>query len=143
MAQGKAFTPEQKQMIIESLQEYLELGFSRSRACKMVGFDETTLSKWLSIDEALSMKVQGWENAMNKLALSNIRDAMMKEGELEETRKETSKWWAERKMKEELSTKVDTDITSQGQSLGVVILPNKNGNTVETPTETGDSTSKD
>ena len=35
-----------------------------------------------------------------------------------------------------------TDITSQGQQLGVVILPPKNNaNTVETTTETGDSTS--
>lgn len=142
MAQGKPYTEEQRKMILESLKDYLELGFSRSRACKMVGFDETTLSKWLSGDEALSMKVQGWENAMNKLALANIRDALLKEGELEDSKKETSKWWSERKMKEDFSTKVEQDLTSQGQQLGVVILPPKNNdNSVATTTEASDSPS--
>jgi len=107
MSQGRAFTPEQREMILESLKDYLELGFSRSRACKMVGFDETRLSKWLSNDEAFSMKVQGWENAMNKLALANIRDAMMKESETEDARKDTSKWWSERKMRDDFSTKTE------------------------------------
>lgn len=142
MSQGKPYTPEQREMILESLKDYLELGFSRSRACKMVGFDETTLSKWLSNDEALSMKVQGWENAMNKLALANIRDALLKESESDDSKKETSKWWSERKMKEDFSTKSETDITSQGEQLGVVILPPKNNdNPVATTTETSDSTS--
>lgn len=107
MAQGRPYTPEQKEIILESLKDYLELGFSRSKACKMVGFDETTLSKWLSNDEALSMKVQGWENAMNKLALANIRDAMMKEAEMDDNRKDTSKWWSERRMKEDFSVKTE------------------------------------
>ncbi len=107
LAQGKAYTPEQRDMILESLKDYLELGFSRSRACKMVGFDETTLSKWLSNDEALSMKVQGWENAMNKLALANIRDAMLKEAEMDDNRKDTSKWWSERRMRNEFATKTE------------------------------------
>jgi hypothetical protein len=105
MSQGKAYTDEQRVMILESLKDYLEIGFSRSKACKMVGFDETTLSKWLSADEALSMKVQGWENAMNKLALANIRDAMMKESEMDDNRKDTSKWWSERRMKDDFSTR--------------------------------------
>lgn len=104
MSQGKAYTEEEREMILESLREYLELGFSRSRACKMIGFNETTLSKWLSNSEALSMKIAGWENAMNKIALANIRDAMKKEGELEDdVRKENSWKWAERKMKDEFS----------------------------------------
>lgn len=142
MAQGKAYTDKQREMILESLKDYLELGFSRSRACKMVGFDETTLSKWLSNDEALSMKVQGWENAMNKLALANLRDALLKESQSDDSKKETSKWWSERKMKEDFSTKSETDITSQGEQLGVVILPPKNNvNPVETTTETSDSPS--
>lgn len=141
MSQGKPYTPEQREMILESLKGFLELGFSRSRSCKMVGFDETTLSKWLSNDEALSMKVQGWENAMNKLALANIQSALLKEAEMDDNKKETSKWWSERRMKEDFSTKIDSDITSQGERVGVVILPPKNDNTVATTTETSDSIS--
>lgn len=108
MAQGKEYTTEQKEIIFESLRPYLELGFSRARACKIIGLDDSTLSKWLSNDEALSIKIQSWENAMNKLALQNIRDAMMKEGE--EQKADTAKWYAERKMKDEFSTKSETDL---------------------------------
>lgn len=90
MAQGKAFTPEQKEEILESLKSYLEIGFSRSKACKMVGLHESTLSKWATTDEVLSMKLQGWENALSKLALSNIRDGLMKEAEMDDNRKESS-----------------------------------------------------
>lgn len=106
--QGKEYTTEQKEIIFESLRPYLELGFSRARACKIIGLDDSTLSKWLSNDEALSIKIQSWENAMNKLALQNIRDAMIKEGE--EQKADTAKWYAERKMKDEFSTKSETDL---------------------------------
>lgn len=105
MAQGKEFTPEQKDMIIESLRPYLELGFSRNKSCGLIGLHPTTLSKWVQADEALSMKIEGWENAINKVAMQNIIDAINKEGEMEDTRKETTKWWLERKMKEEFSTR--------------------------------------
>jgi hypothetical protein len=123
MSQGKEFTEEERLIILESLKDYLELGFSRSRACKMIGFNETTLSKWLSNSEALSMKISGWENAMNKIALANIRDAMKKEGELEDdTRKENSWKWAERKMKDEFSTKTETDLTTNGESIQPLVV---------------------
>ncbi len=106
MAQGREWTKEEKETIIQSLQPYLELGFSRNRACGMIGLAPATLSNWIKEDEALGMKIQSWENAMNRLALANIRDAMQREAELEEDiRKENSWKWAERKMKDEFSTR--------------------------------------
>lgn len=113
MAQGKAFTPEQREVIMESLREYLELGFSRNRACKMVGLEPTTLSKWCQADEALSMRVSGWENAINKLATQNIVDGLMKEAQSEDARKELSRWWAERRMRKDFATKVDSDVNQK------------------------------
>ena len=121
MAQGKAYTKEQREVIIESLRDYLELGFSRNKACELTGLDATTLSKWVQADEALSMKLQSWENAINKLALANIRDAIQKEGELEETRKETTKWWIERKMKQDFSLRTE-QTGADGKDLPVPIL---------------------
>lgn len=115
MAQGREWTTEERNVIIQSLQPYLELGFSRNRACGCIGLAPQTLSNWISQDEALGMKIQGWENAMNKLALENIRTAMLKEGE--ESKSETSKWYAERKMKDDFSTKQETDLTSGGKPI--------------------------
>lgn len=111
MAQGKPFTPEQKEQAIESLKPYLEMGFSRNRACKIVGLDPTTLSKWVADDETLSMRLEGWENLITAMAIANIQQAIIKEGQLpDDIRKENSWKWAERKLKE-LSPKNEVEHT--------------------------------
>lgn len=115
MAQGKAFTPEQREMILESLRPHLELGFSRSKACKLVGLDESTLSKWSVADEALSMKLTSWENMTSALAMANIQMAIRKEAESDEdVRKENSWKWAERK---EETMKPKQDVTSDDKPI--------------------------
>lgn len=125
MAKGKAWTDEQKDMIIQSLREYLELGFSRNKACKLIGLPPQTLSNWIKVDEALGMKVEGWENAINKLAMANIVDALNKESEMDDdARKDTTKWWLERKMKKDFSTRVENDLTTNGKELPTPILGN-------------------
>lgn len=121
MAQGKAFTDEQRSSIIESLKPYLEIGFSRNKACSLIGLDPTTLSKWVVADEALSMKLEGWENSVNKLVLQNLVDAIKKEGETDDTRKETTRWWAERKMKADFSTRQEST-GADGEQLTIQIV---------------------
>jgi hypothetical protein len=107
MAQGKAFTKEERESIIESLRPFLEIGLSRNKACESIGLDPTTLSKWVQDSEVLSMKLKGWENTMNMLAIANINSALQKEAEAEDARKETSKWYLERRMKAEFSTRTE------------------------------------
>ena len=103
--QGKEFTTEQKDTIVNSLREYLELGFSRNRACALIGLAPQTLSNWIKADEALGIRIEGYENAINKVALANIVQAVSKEGESEDLRKETTKWWLERKMRGDFATR--------------------------------------
>lgn len=135
MAQGKAYTPEQRESIIESLKSYLELGFSRNKACSLIGLDPTTLSKWQSDDEALSMKLEGWENAINKLAMSNIVDAIQKESEIGDTKKDTTKWWLERKMKNDgFSLKVEQELSNPDGNLKTIIINKSNGSTDKSST---------
>ena len=137
MAQGKEFTKEQREEILESLRPFLELGFSRSKACKMVGLNESTLSRWIKADEVLGMKVAGWENAVNKLVMANIFDALKAESkDQDDKKKETSKWWAERKMKGEgFSQKVEQELSNPDGSLKPVLVeiidakPEENTNT--------------
>lgn len=103
MAQGKAFTPEQREEIIKSLLPYLEMGFSRNKACELIGLTPQTLSVWVKNDEALLIKLQSSENMLNALAISNVASALQMEAETNDPRKETSKWWLERKMKADFS----------------------------------------
>ena len=108
MAQGREWTTEERETIIESLKPFLKAGLSRNRACEAIGLHPTTLSKWVQVDEALSMKLQGWENALNILAMANIESALEIEAEMEDAKKETSKWWLERRMRNEFATKTES-----------------------------------
>lgn len=120
MAQGKEWTKEQREMIVQSLQPYLEMGLSRNRACSLIGLAPATLSNWVKEDPALGIKLTGWENAMNVLAIANLKSALEKEAETEDVKKETSKWWAERKMKEDFSTRTE-QTGADGQPLVIAL----------------------
>ena len=123
MAQGKAFTPKQREVIIESLRPYLEMGFSRIKACKFIGLDNTTLSKWSTDDEALSIKLQSWENAINMVAMQNIANAIQKENESEDLRLENTWKWADRKMKDDgFTTKVEQELSNPDGNLKTIII---------------------
>jgi hypothetical protein len=120
MAQGKAYTEKERASIVESVKPYLELGFSRNKACAFIGLDPTTLSKWVQDDEALSMKLTGWENTVTSLAMANIAMAIRKESESEDdVRKENSWKWAERK---DDSLKPKQDVTTNNKDLPTPIL---------------------
>jgi len=51
------------------------------------------------------MRLKGWENALNILALSNIASGLQAEAAMEGNRREMSQWWAERRMKDVFSTR--------------------------------------
>lgn len=134
--QGKAYTPEQREVILESLRPYLEMGFSRSKACKLIGLNETTLSKWVQADNALSIKLEGWENVLNALAISNIADAIRKEAELnDDLRKDNTKWWLERKMKTDFSTRQEHSGADGKDLPSPIIQLNRDGVSRDNSTE--------
>lgn len=119
MAQGKAYTLEQRATIIESLKPFLEMGFSRNKSCRFIGLDPTTLSVWVQADEALSMKLTSWENANSALALANIRKAIENEGEKADqgdTRMENS-WKLVSKLEDGYKDKLD--LTSNDKTVGI------------------------
>ena len=121
MSQGKEYTKEQKDKIIKSLKPHLEIGFSRNKACDLIGLAPQTLSNWVKLDESLSMELQSAENTINTMVMANLHDAIRLEGEQDkDARKDTSKWWAERKMKEDFSTR-----TEQTGADGKDLVPDK------------------
>ena len=123
MAQGKAFTPEERTTIIESLRPYLEMGFSRNKACRFIGLDPTTLSKWVVDDESLSMKLTSWENVNTALALAVIHQTIQNEklkADEGDTRAENS-WKLISKLEEGYKDKLD--VTSNDKDLPTPIIP--------------------
>lgn len=62
MAQGVAYTDEQKEQIInEALKPYLLLGYSVNRACICASIPASTVQTWIDNDEALRYKIQSWQ----------------------------------------------------------------------------------
>lgn len=121
MAQGKAFTQEERERIIESLKPYLEMGFSRNKSCNFIGLDPTTLSKWVVDDESLSMKLTGWENVNTALALANIHQAIQNEAILTNEKGEVrvdNSWKLVSKLEDGYKDKLD--VTSDGKPLQIV-----------------------
>jgi hypothetical protein len=127
--QGKPYTPEQRAVIIESLKPFLQLAYSRNKACNFIGLDPTTLSKWVQEDEALSMKLQGWENEISVIARQNWRKEIQEKNDYE-----ASKEWLEKKDRQEFGKNID--VTTDGEKINsaptvikwVVQNPNGNGN---------------
>lgn len=133
MAQGREWTNEERETIIQSLKPFLEIGLSRNKACESIGLPPQTLSNWVVNDEALGMKIQGWENTLNLLAVSNIASALNKEAEMDDARKETSKWYLERRMKDHFSQKVEQELSNPDGNLKTIII-NKNGSSNQSST---------
>lgn len=128
MAQGKEYTKEQKDEIIQSLKTYLEMGFSRNKACSLIGLPPQTLSNWVKLDESLSIKLEGWENMITALAISNIQQAIRKESEMDEDVKKENSWkWAERKLKD-LSPKSEIEHKVTELPKPILDVPQDNSN---------------
>lgn len=120
--QGKPYTEEEKANIIESLRPYLEMGFSRRKACKFIGMDDTTIGKWINNDAGLSAKVTGWENVNTALALANIHQAIQNEKILTEEKGETrveNSWKLISKLEDGYKDKVD--VTSNDESVTFIL----------------------
>lgn len=127
MAQGIGYTPEQRESIIQSIRPYLEMGFSRNKACKFIGLPPQTISNWVQDDEALGIKLQGWENAINMVAMQNIANAIQKENESEDLRLENTWKWADRKMKDDgFTTKVEQELSNPDGNLKTIIIQKAN-----------------
>lgn len=117
--QGEAYTPEERIRIVNSLQPFLEMGYSRRKSCDFVGFNHATLSLWLKDDAGLLTQVMAWENTNNALALANIHQALKNEGKKAEegdTRMENS-WKLVSKLEDGYKDKLD--VTSNDESVAI------------------------
>lgn len=99
--QGKQYTKAQREEIIQSLRQYLVLGYDLKRACLLATQPYTTIITWVNKDAVLSAKVHAWQNMVNAKARQNIAKSI-NEGDVTD-----SKWWAERREKKDFSTRTE------------------------------------
>ncbi len=106
MAQGKEYTIEQRMELIEAIKPYLQLGYSLRRACEYAGVSHGTIYNWYVNDEALRTEIKAWQGLVNTQARQNIVEHIMgntKKGIKPDL--DTSKWWAERRERDDFSVR--------------------------------------
>lgn len=109
MAQGIARTPEEvEKLIFKELKPVMELGFSMTKACQAIGVPQATISDYLAKDDkqggTLRLQMAAWRKQIDIQAVTNIQKSI-KEGKVED-----SKWWAERRIKDDFSTRTQVQL---------------------------------
>lgn len=99
MSQGKRWTKEQKEKIVQSLKPYFKLNYSVKKACTLAQFPDSTFYKWVEDDPDLGARIRAWQGIVSAKARENIATAIV-EGNITQ-----SNWWAERRERDEFSTK--------------------------------------
>jgi len=99
--QGKPYTKEQRDKIIQSIKPYLQLEYDLKNACLLAGVPYTTVRNWVNKDNALGVQIEAWQNMVKAKARQNVVKEINK-GDTQE-----SKWWLERREKKEFSTRTE------------------------------------
>ena len=97
--QGKPYTKEQREKIIQSIKPYLQLDYDLKNACVMANAPYTTVISWVNKDPALCIQVEAWRNSVNAKSRQNLAKSISG-GNIDD-----SKWWLERRDKESFSSR--------------------------------------
>ena len=121
---------------MRELKESFKKGLNNGEACLDANISERTFYSVLEKNERLKEYFNLLQKNVNKIAKQNIVKKI-EDGDIE-----ISKWWSERKNKEEFSTR--SELTGKdGEDLGIIKFPQKNEDTLGTTTEADRSFSKD
>lgn len=101
--------------VVEELKKALLLGVSNTTACKLAGIEENTFYVYMKNNPNFSRKVAVWKNDMNFKALHTLQQSLKtvsytdKDGNkrVKFADPKVAMWWAERKMKDEFSVRVE------------------------------------
>jgi transcriptional regulator with XRE-family HTH domain len=113
--------PYNKKAVLESLEPFFRLGYSRYKACKLTGFDEGLLNKWEKADSTISIKIDAW------IAETNIKAREVWKEEIKQGSYQASKEWLERREKEEFSLKQEVvqESTSTNTNVNIDVPVNE------------------
>jgi len=135
MAKGKEWTEEEIKNIIQGMRPYLELGFSRNKACSFIGVAPSTISNFVKQDDSVGILLTSWENVVSAIAISNVRQAIQKESELDDDLKKENSWkWLERKIPD-FSPTQKIDHTTDGEKITAIEVTILNNRLIEPSNE--------
>lgn len=134
MAQGVEYTQQERLELMEAIKPYLQLGYSLKKACEYAGIPYTTIFEWVKGNDTLRTEITAWQGMVNTQARQNIVEHIMgnkKKGI--EPSLETSKWWAERREKDDFSVRQENVNTER--SIKEVIDEFQNPDNLEYPND--------
>lgn len=111
MARPSSLTPE----VVSLLEHSVMDGANITEACQVAGISRETYYKHLKEDEKFADKMADAEEYPSKVAKKNLIERIKRKDV------ETSKWWLERKKKDEFSTRTEnTGANGAPLTIGVV-----------------------
>ena len=112
MAKSNAGRPTvMTESVVRKLEEGFLLSFSDSEACLFAGISTTSLYKYCVENPEFAERKELLKKKTGMKAKKNISEAINDGDE------DLSRWWLERKCKDEFSTKQDVDVTTKGESI--------------------------
>jgi len=113
--QGVKYTEKERKTMIEAIRPYLQCGYNLKKACVTACLNYETIQKWVKKDTALSIKVSGWQGLVSAKARMNIAQSINRGDE------SNSKWWLERRERDDFSTKIENKVDGEGFSVQVYL----------------------
>jgi hypothetical protein len=130
MSQGKRWD---KEKVLEVLRPFFELDYSVNKACDFAGIPSPTVHTWILDDEELRLKIQAWRGsgacAARKVILTEIKKG----------NREDSKWWLERREKNDFSTKTEQESNVNERRILEIVdyTPDEDTTTIDEEAEGG------
>jgi hypothetical protein len=104
---------EAKPEVVRILIDAFNVDMNVTQACHQAGISRDTYYEWIKKDPVLSDRFEKAQTSTKRLAKSTLRMKLQKEHEELKTNDNadipTTRWWSERRMKDEFSTKTEND----------------------------------
>lgn len=92
---------------VEKLEQAFMDGATITEACRVAQIDRKTYYNWLEADVEFLHKMKSAQEYIDSIARMNLARAIKREQKTDGRITDTSKWWAERRMKSEFSTRAE------------------------------------
>lgn len=115
---------EAKPEVVGVLIDALNIGMTVTEACHQAGISRDTFYTWKKKDPVLAYRLEKAETSTSRLAKGTLRMKLQNENEQLKTNPDldipTTRWWLERKNRDEFSTKSETENRNFNVDIGSI-----------------------
>lgn len=115
MAKG---VPYDRDKVLQSLKPFFLLGYTKRKACLLAKLEPSNLTRWEKDDPSIAIEIQAWQGSIGAKAREAVARSITGDPENGVAPNvEVSKWWLERMERDSFSTRVENDLTTNGENI--------------------------